>query len=730
MKMTHLKALLLCSWCLGCRDVAPATTGAHGGELNVAPVDADRARELLTSRLRPGETLRETLPWVFPFTGRSIAVGVAVSSSGARRFEVDLDDTEVSLERLAEAEAEAKRERFGKMSPELFDAQVNLSDEDPIEFTVYVIANTTPTSLPYDGTDQAVAVEELNEHIRAHRALVAGELADAKRPLLTWLHDEHVAVEDLDSLPMIKVRAAAHVLRASRLLAADVAGLDTSAVGEARLLGYAGRASMRESSLTGGTCGSRCDGGGLGVGIWEFTNNSLGTIGGIADNNSRLWAAATDTYKNAPTSCTSNTQCPWDPNTFEPVKCVGSKCIEEHVSVVASMIGMNASYTYPPADPALANQTFGAVGATNVVRYIGNDVGVDGMNWILGQTALFVNRSFSSASGTSSFAANLAARNNAVLTAVASGNSGASQIGNSAYFNAVMVGGYSYETWNNATTHHRANWSSFGNNVTLYPGQERPHLLGPGAHQNGVGSTAGLNIPLITGNASGQMDTASLALNGSVPTEVVGTSFASPAVLGAAMQAYQYEGFFSLLYYPIVRKATLLASSVDSNADGEIGKGQEWTASPNDAEDGAGHPDLFHMKKMLDGNQYWYVTLSDNMFVSCGANCRKYTLGTFNATPGMAIKAALVWNACPIPSNGVAYSAPDLDLVLVQPSWCLGALHQSVSVTNEVEMLYDTCLLTSPVAGTYTVEVRIKNGATLPTTCGSTEPVAFAWSKR
>jgi hypothetical protein len=88
-----------------------------------------------------------------------------------------------------------------------------------------------------------------------------------------------------------------------------------------------------------------------------------------------------------------------------------------------------------------------------------------------------------------------------------------------------------------------------------------------------------------------------------------------------------------------------------------------------------------------------------------------------------------VWNACPLP-NDRSFSAADLDLVIVRPGWCGGTLRQSVSVGNEVEMIYDNCLASSKLSGTYTAEVRIKNGGSLPTTCGSTEPIAFAWSTR
>ena len=692
----------------------------------------DRARALLAAQLRAGETLREAVPHTFALTGQAVAVGVAVSADGARRFEVDDEGRPVSLEMLAALEADAQRLRYGKMTQALYDRQRELPDELPLEFLVYVQSSPTMPVLPYLAPDQLVPVAELTRDIRAHRARVADELSEAKAALLSWLAAEGATLDDHASLPMVRVIAPVRVLRSPRLTEDDVAGLDIADTSDSQRLGYAGHASMREASLVGGVCGGRCDGGGLSVGIWEFNGANFPVVGAIATDNSRLWTASTETYFQPPTTCSTDAQCPWDRLTAVPLKCHGGRCVDEHLSTVAGMIGLNGSYTYPAGDPGLQNQAFPASGTSNVIEFIANSVGAEAMNWLQSSTAVsFVNRSMASTDQGGPYAVNWAARYDVILTTVAAGNGGLTSavVNNEAYFNALMVGSYRYETWDNPTTHRRASTSSYVNDTSEYVGQERPHILGPGAHMDGFGEFAGLNIPDIAGDNAGRMRTASYALDGAVPVEATGTSFAAPAVLSVAIQAYQYEGLFSYLYYPIMRKAVILASAVDVNADGEVGKGAEWTSSP-DAEDGAGRPDLARLKELLDGNQYAYAELTDSMFIPCGTGCRKYTLTSFSVDARRSVKAALVWNACPIAAQGRTFSAADLDLVLVRPAACGGTLHQSVSVGNELEMIFDRCLTTSKTPGTYTVEVRIKNGGTLPATCGPVEPVAFAWSIR
>lgn len=183
------------------------------------------------------------------------------------------------------------------------------------------------------------------------------------------------------------------------------------------------------------------------------------------------------------------------------------------------------------------------------------------------------------------------------------------------------------------------------------------------------------------------------------------------------------------LFYTVVRKAVIMAATRDSNADGAVTKGVTWSATP-DGEDGAGHPDMGLLKTLLDTNAYSYTLRDDAMFTSCGANCRSYALGTVAVTSLQRLKAALVWTACTPSQTSTTTPPTDFDLVMTRPSYCGGSV-QSVSVNNEVEMVYDACLPGGfAPRGTYqySFEIRIKNGASISTSCGTSEPVGFAWS--
>ena len=725
-------------WACAPQDDPEAMRFAPRATSDSAPtLDADLARELLAVHLLPGERLVEVIPWSLPVQGRVIAVGVITNATGARRIAVDEHGALTSFEDALAAEDAQHAARYGKMTKELFEKQRDLADDVEIEFDVIIRADVEPSRPPFDGTDIEVSIDQLNTHVRAHRDQTRARLAAAKQALKTWLELQGATINDYSALPSMTVRAPARVLRLVRLHDSDVVVLrgrpDPT---KAQLLGFAGHGSMGETAMTGGLCGSTgCTGGLVGVGIWEFDpdheSESPKRYHAIATSNTRLLPAAGITYREQPTTCTTVAQCTSVANPGTAVACANGICVNQHRTVVASMIGMRdatdtggVGYTYPSSDPGigdLGGVYFSRAGTWNTYLYVANHLGTLGFNWLVNDTpALYANRSVTG--GYAESEVNWAARNEAMFLTVASGNdiTGATvtdEVTNASYWNALHVGNYRYESWNNVSTHRRHNSSMYGNEST-FPGQERPHLLGPGSHLNLTNNFQGLAVPDITAVGANTIV---------LPTGAqaqVGTSFAAPAVLSAALQAHQYEGWFSNLYFPIVKKAILMASSVDSNADGQIGTGWEWTSTP-DAQDGAGHPDFVKIKQILDNNRYMYQELTDSMFTSCGAGCREYTLGSFNVAPGVPVKAALVWNACP----DAPYSNPatDLDLVLVQPAWCFYGLRQSASVNNEVEMIYDDCQVYSPVSGTYTVKVRIKNGGSLPATCGGFEPVAFAW---
>jgi hypothetical protein len=292
-----------------------------------------------------------------------------------------------------------------------------------------------------------------------------------------------------------------------------------------------------------------------------------------------------------------------------------------------------------------------------------------------------------------------------------------------ALWNGLCVGAFNYNTFNNMASHARASFSSFANfldgGVTL----ERPHLLGPGSH-----SADGLHLPDPRYDSGCANNNAMRTTDLDGGFEILGTSFASPAVLGAALRAQQYKGWFSSLAIPQVNKAVLLASTVDANSDGQIGTSVQWS-SASDYQDGAGQIDLNLVKQVLDNNRFTYVNLLDSSFVSCGTNCREYTVTTVSVPNNKAIRVALTWNACSAQRSDTAFLNNNLDLALKTPGFCFGVTQQSVAIDSETEMVYNNCNIGAAGNGTYTIKVRIHGGATLNACNGTSyERVGIAWS--
>jgi hypothetical protein len=695
-----------------------------------ASLSEAEATERLRPLLAPGEVLGEVVVWPMPFTGQVLAVGVFRTPWNARVVGADASGNEVNFSVAKQLEVEGRLASVGKMSEALFNRQSGASDGELIDFEVVIVADVTPSQPPYDGTDLQVPIEEFRAHIEAEQVRIRNELSAAKAPLLEWLVDHDAEVEDHRGLPVLSVRGPAQLLRLERLHGDDVSALDMSSE-PSQHLGYGAHASIREDSLTGGLCGGICLGGGAAIGIWEFdTFDQPGPLA-IADGNGRL-AGNQVTYQNTPLTCTTDDDC----NVINIVdnKCVGGTCQGLHVSTTAAMLGMTGSHTYPVSEGVDTSQvTFTRAGINNIGRFVANhSVALNGLDFLLDSTFVtFINRSASAANGTTAAGINWAARARAITTTVASGNSGpGGAIASQDSWNALSVGMFSYFLWSDPSSQPLHFLSSFVNNSS-HPGQERPHMVGPGANKAGSGSDIGLHHPDIqsTGSPGAML---SFDLNAqNLPIEAIGSSFAAPVVMSAIVQAQQYEGWFSNLYYPIVKKAIILAATTDGNADGNVLLGTEWTSGTGaqDGKDGAGQPDLSLAKQILDNNRYSYVNVTNSSFVSCGTGCREYTIKNFTVNGGHRIKAALVWNTCAATRTGSIVDPTDLDLVLVQPAWCLNALRQSVSLNNELEMIADDCLASSPVQGTYSARVRIKNGGTLPL-CGSetNEPLAFAWS--
>jgi hypothetical protein len=273
--------------------------------------------------------------------------------------------------------------------------------------------------------------------------------------------------------------------------------------------------------------------------------------------------------------------------------------------------------------------------------------------------------------------------------------------------------------------------SSFKNNLIEDSTLERPHLLGPGSH---LPNQSGLHMPSIDVDPTAMPTPGPMrhADYSSPAVAIVGTSFASPAVLGIAIQALQYEGLFSSLAYPQVNKAVLLASTRDANADGRIGKAATWSANAptQDAEDGAGQINIPNLASILSNNTYAQIPLQNSSFSSCGTGCRKYTVTTLNVQAAKSFRAALAWHSCMINEGSTPILNNDLDLVLVcGGTVCPGTL-TSNTITSELEMLErSTCAgAQKGDVAACSLEIRIKDGVALQS-CGSTtfERVGVAW---
>jgi hypothetical protein len=360
-------------------------------------------------------------------------------------------------------------------------------------------------------------------------------------------------------------------------------------------------------------------------------------------------------------------------------------------------------------------------------KHSGFEYQLENINWLLDEhQGLYINRSVSGLSNDAARVADWAARTNGTVFTYANGND-VNVESCSNVWNGLCVGWYAYNTYNTPTTHRRfigsAPVGSTYVNPAASPLFERPHLLGAGGHLDSIsggGVYSGLHMPDIENTS--MMTHRHLNNAG----EILASSFAAPQVLGAAITAAQYEGYFSPLAFPVVNKAVLLASTVDSNGDGSIGNSSVWShGSGVDYEDGAGHIRYNLIKGILDSNRYAYLQLTDSSFVSCGANCREYTVATVTVHNLLRLKVAMVWNACT--DNVFApFVNNDLDLYVVRP--CGGALQSNAGLTSEIEMVRETSCAPYPTAQ-WTIKVRIKNGATLAACYGdATERVGVAWS--
>jgi hypothetical protein len=411
--------------------------------------------------------------------------------------------------------------------------------------------------------------------------------------------------------------------------------------------------------------------------------------------------------------------------------------VAEHVTWSAGSLGLTGTYQYPgnslctlPTDTSGANApsnvTFPSSGAFNVSYSHANNEDTAGFNWLVDtEQVAHANRSQGALTGLKAAASNWAARYDGLFFTQAGGNQDIGSAKNECQhlWNGLCVGFYRYETYDNLSTHRWSQHSDWENDTGATPILERPHLLGPGVHTDGPD---GLHLPGIAQQSCTAFST--MRTKDFNNGQILGSSFAAPSVLGAALQGHEYEGWFSSLAYPQVLKAVLLAGTRDANADGAVGTGTTWNGT-SDFVDGAGQIDLSVVKQILDNNRYTYRNLYDSSFVSCGTNCREYTVTTVTQPAYSSIKIALAWHACQDSDASEPFLNNDLDLRINRPGPCFGTYRSSVAINSETEMIFDSCLSGWPSSDSVTIKIRIKNGATLNACNGTTyERVGVAWS--
>lgn len=681
--------------------------------------------------------------------GQNVVEVVLTSNNQTDAFIVDEDGNREPTEVFWAKERAAQLARFGKLSPELFAFKQTLPAEQLVDVMISINADLSQPQLSSVNGNEQVPLERYEAWTIANVAAQRGKVIAAKRRMRGFLASRSVeVVADPDELPFMLVRMPAGLLDAPESNGEDVIGIEKSEKFIPRLQGdVAGMGSMKHSALVGGVCGTApCDGGGLTVGVWEWDDSSQThtpkIVGAVAANNTHIYRGSGGiVHQLPPTTCTTQADCNFfgaqSPHWCGALVTGGPKvCIMGHTSWVAGAVGSflavpyaynslvtggaDASPNVPPGTP------FGSAGAWNTKLRIANDRQTNvaaQMQFMVapasGTPATYVNRSMSGLPS----AANWLGRYYNTFVTAASGNDGNAAPALCAELaNGLCVGMYDYKTWNDLSTHVVDSHSSAGN----VNGLERPHLLGPGSH---IGTGSGLHVPnpAVAPGSSGMMHSYVDTLGNS--QQVSGTSFAAPAVLAVAIEAHQYEGFFSALAYPVVNKAVLLAATQDANNDGTVGKGNSWSAQPSDAVDGAGQINMLRLKTILDNNQYTYQDLTDTSFTSCGTNCRQKLLATVAAPTYYVPRVALTYQKCMANSGSIPVLQNDLDLVVTSSGsqFTCSTFFTSNTTNSETEMLeFGTC----PQARTYSIYVRIKNGATLQpcSVSDTTERVAVAWN--
>jgi len=140
---------------------------------------------------------------------------VVGSPEDSRAYVVDEDGRIASTQEFWASEGTAREQRFGKLTPDLFELQANLTSTDSIAVTVMVAADVPEPQRPYDGTDKVVSIDEFEQWTSDHSRAQQLRIAAAKSRVLKLLSDNEASIiENPRGLPTIRAVVSVALLKA------------------------------------------------------------------------------------------------------------------------------------------------------------------------------------------------------------------------------------------------------------------------------------------------------------------------------------------------------------------------------------------------------------------------------------------------------------------------------------------------------------------------------------
>lgn len=183
---------------------------------------------------------------------------VATDGENARAFVIDEDGYVSDPVAFRAREQEAAFQRFGRLSPELFNEMSATPPDGRLDVEVFVYADVPEPQLPYDGTDRYVPIEDYEAWFNAHAEAQVVRIAASKQRIRNYLVQRGALSEDYRGLPILRARLTPAELSSVDINAPDVVRVNLVPDVHPSLLGFAGRASQGDVPSRGGLVGGQC----------------------------------------------------------------------------------------------------------------------------------------------------------------------------------------------------------------------------------------------------------------------------------------------------------------------------------------------------------------------------------------------------------------------------------------------------------------------------------------